>query len=82
MSKARQEVAEEIVRRASAYIPAFTDVFTEEGFYIFFGGLTITTFCVVFFFAWYFNVTVTDAGDFTTKARLKKMQRRNRKTPD
>ncbi|VDN18977.1 unnamed protein product [Dibothriocephalus latus] len=79
MSTGRQEVAEDIVGRASAYIPAFTDVFTEEGFYIFFCSLTLTTFGVVFFLAWHFNVTVTDSGDFTTKARLKRMQRKNRK---
>ncbi len=68
----RTEIAEEVVRRASAYIPAFTDLFTEEGFYIFFFCLTVTTIVLVFSCAWFFDVTITDAGDFAPRSKIKK----------
>lgn len=68
----RPEVAEEMIRRASAYIPAFEDVFTEEGFYIFFACLTFTTIVVVFTCAWFFSITITDAGDFAPLNKIKK----------
>ncbi|KAL5967617.1 hypothetical protein TSMEX_004666 [Taenia solium] len=77
MSKKRQtEVAEEIIRRASAYIPAFEDVFTEEGFYIFFACLTVTTFVLAFACAWFFDITITDAGDFAPRSQLKKPRKK------
>ena len=77
MSKKRQiEIAEEIIRRASAYIPAFEDVFSEEGFYIFFACLAVTTFVVVFTCAWFFDVTITDAGDFAPRSQIKKKSRK------
>lgn len=77
MSKKRQtDIAEEMVRRASAYIPAFEDVFTEEGFYIFFACLTVTTFVVVFTCAWFFDVTVTDAGDFAPRSQIRKPRKK------
>ncbi|VDD80217.1 unnamed protein product [Mesocestoides corti] len=77
MAKKRQtDVAEEIIRRASAYIPAFEDVFTEEGFYIFFACLTVTVIVVVFTCAWFFDVTITDAGDFAPRSQIKKPRKK------
>ncbi|KAM3174618.1 hypothetical protein ACTXT7_010183 [Hymenolepis weldensis] len=76
MSKKKTDIAEEIIRRASAHIPAFEDVFTEEGFYIFFTCLAITTFLIVFTCAYFFDVTITDAGDFAPRSQVKKPRKK------
>ncbi|VDL19519.1 unnamed protein product [Hymenolepis diminuta] len=76
MSKKKTDIAEEIVKRASAYIPAFEDVFTEEGFYIFFTCLAVTTFLIVFACAYFFDVTITDAGDFAPRSQIKKPRKK------
>ncbi|TGZ70470.1 hypothetical protein CRM22_003178, partial [Opisthorchis felineus] len=68
----KRPVARELVTRASAVLPSFTDIFDEETFYLFFACLVIVSFVVAFTAAWYFDLTVTDAGDLGSKKRRKR----------
>lgn len=69
--KKKRSVASELVSRASSILPAFTDVFDEEAFYIFFTCLVVISFVVAFGVAWYFDVTVKDV-DNTAKRKKRK----------
>ncbi|KAG5449179.1 hypothetical protein CSKR_200909 [Clonorchis sinensis] len=68
----KRPVARELVTRASAVLPSFTDIFDEETFYLFFACLVVVSFVVAFTAAWYFDLTVTDAGDLGSKKRRKR----------
>lgn len=59
--KKKIDVSEEIVRRASAALPAFTDVFDEESFYLFFLGLTIVACVIAIIAAKIFKIEIQDA---------------------
>ncbi|CAH8568647.1 unnamed protein product [Heterobilharzia americana] len=61
--KKKRSVATELVSRASSVLPAFTDIFDEETFYIFFACLVVISFIVAFGVAWYFDVTIKDADE-------------------
>ncbi|VDQ16483.1 unnamed protein product [Trichobilharzia regenti] len=72
--KKKRSVATELVSRASSVLPAFTDIFDEETFYIFFACLVVVSFVVAFGVAWYFDVTIKDADDAMKTNKRSKRQ--------
>ncbi|CAH8298359.1 unnamed protein product [Schistosoma turkestanicum] len=66
--KKKRSVATELVQRASSILPAFTDIFDEETFYIFFTCLVIFSFIIAFSIAWYFDVKIKDADDLKSSS--------------
>ncbi|CAH8575554.1 unnamed protein product [Schistosoma rodhaini] len=70
--KKKRSVATELVQRASSVLPAFTDIFDEETFYIFFTCLVILSFIIAFSIAWYFDVTIKDADDLKSSNKKSK----------
>ncbi|KER29318.1 hypothetical protein T265_04060 [Opisthorchis viverrini] len=76
----KRPVARELVTRASAVLPSFTDIFDEETFYLFFACLVVLSFVVAFTAAWYFDLTVTDAGDLGSKKRRRRSKLRTPRT--
>ncbi|CAH8297857.1 unnamed protein product [Schistosoma turkestanicum] len=82
--KKKRSVATELVQRASSILPAFTDIFDEETFYIFFTCLVIFSFIIAFSIAWYFDVKIKDADDLkssssSSSASNRKSKRRYQK---
>ncbi|CAH8557276.1 unnamed protein product [Schistosoma guineensis] len=69
--KKKRSVATELVQRASSILPAFTDIFDEETFYIFFICLVIFSFIIAFSIAKYFDVTIKDADHLKLTKRQK-----------
>ncbi|CAH8576457.1 unnamed protein product [Schistosoma haematobium] len=69
--KKKRSVATELVQRASSILPAFTDIFDEETFYIFFICLVILSFIIAFSIAKYFDVTIKDADHLKLTKRQK-----------
>ncbi|CAH8560268.1 unnamed protein product [Schistosoma bovis] len=69
--KKKRSVATELVQRASSILPAFTDIFDEETFYIFFICLVIFSFIIAFSIAKYFDITINDADHLKLTKRQK-----------
>ncbi|KAK4470086.1 hypothetical protein MN116_005672 [Schistosoma mekongi] len=72
--KKKRSVATELVQRASSVLPAFTDIFDEETFYIFFACLVVISFLVAFGIAWYFDITIKDANDLKKAGKRSKLR--------
>lgn len=70
----KRHVASEIVARASAALPSFTDIFDEETFYISFACLVVLSFTVAFLLAWYFDIQIKDADATGDKKRRRKIK--------
>ncbi len=69
MVRKKIDVSEELVRRASAALPSFTDVFDEESFYLFFFGLTIFAIFGAFLASRFFKIDIHDADSQLTDKR-------------
>ncbi|KAL3311872.1 hypothetical protein Ciccas_009540 [Cichlidogyrus casuarinus] len=70
------DVSAEFVRRVTSSLPAFTDIFDEETFYIFFACLTIIVAVGAFLFVRFFDIEINDAGFAETRAMRSARQAR------
>lgn len=71
-SQRRLETQREIINHFSQLLPSFDDIFDEHSWYIFFAGLTISSFLIAYILSRFF--TLTDA-DYYHKNRNKNTSR-------
>lgn len=62
----RLDTQRELINHFSQLLPSFDDLFDERSWYIFFAGLTISSFLIAFLLSRY--VTIDDA-DYNSKTR-------------